>query len=112
VVDRRLRCVVVLLVLAWVFHLHRWVPAALVVTFVAWVLLHKRLEAGLGERLARRWRGTWPYGSSILIALAGVSAAAFVLADAPVLMKVMPVAIAVAALSIVSSTFVLKGARR
>ena len=30
-------------------------PAFLVVTFVAWVILHHRLEAGLGDVLRRRW---------------------------------------------------------
>jgi len=101
----------VLLVFAWVFHLHRWVPAALVVAFVSWVLLHTRLEAGLGARIARRWGGPWPYGASILIALGAASTVAFVLAESPVFAKVMPVAIAVTALSIVSCSLVLKGIR-
>ena len=90
-----------LLVLAWVFWLHRWGPAFLVVTFVAWVILHHRLEAGLGEALRRRWRRAWPPRSPVLIALLVASALAFVLCDAPTTAKVLPVALDVFALSMI-----------
>ena len=91
----------VLLVLAWAFWLHRWVPALLVVGFVAWVILHKRLEAGLGEALDRRWRRAWPPGSLVLIALLSASTLAFVLHDAPATAKILPVGLDVFALSLV-----------
>ena len=87
-----------LLVFAWVFWLHRWGPAFLVVTFVAWMILHNRLEAGLGEALRRQWRRAWPPGPLALIALILASALAFVLGDAPATAKVLPVALAVLAL--------------
>jgi hypothetical protein len=91
----------VLLVLAWVFWLHRWAPALLVVTFVVWVILHNRLEAGLGEVLHRQWRRAWPPGPLVLIALLVASTLAFVLHDAPAIAKILPVGLDVLALSVV-----------
>ena len=88
-------------VIAWVFWLHRWVPAFLVVTFVAWVILHHRIEAGLGEVLRRRWRRAWPPRLPVLIALLVASALTFVLHDAPPTAKVLPVALDVLALSMI-----------
>lgn len=89
----------VLLVFAWMFWLHHWVPALLLVTFVAWVILHNRLEAGLGEALDRRWRRVWPLHPVVLIALLGASTLTFVLHDGPVTAKILPVGLNVLALS-------------
>ena len=90
-----------LFVLAWVFWLLRWGPAFLVVTFVAWLILHRRIEAGLGDVLRRQWRRAWPPGLPVLIALLVASALTFVLYDAPTTAKVLPVALDVLALSMV-----------
>jgi hypothetical protein len=90
----------VLLVFAWAFWLNRWAPALLVVGFVAWVILHHRLEAGLGEVLQRRWRRAWPPRPVVLIALLVASALAFVLPDAPAITKILPVGLDALALSI------------
>ena len=87
--------------LAWGLWLHRWAPALLVITFVVWVILHNRLEAGLGETFHRRWRRAWPPGPVILIALLFASALAFVVADAPPKAKIVPVGLDVLALSVV-----------
>jgi len=91
----------VLLAFAWAFWLHRWVPALLVVGFVAWVILHHRLEAGLGEMLQRRWRRVWPPGPVVSIALLLASALAFVLPVAPATAKILPVGLDVLALSMI-----------
>lgn len=91
----------VLLAFAWVFWLHRWAPALLVVTFVVWVILHNRLEAGLGEVLHRQWRRVWPPGRLVLIALLLASTLAFVFYDAPATVKILPVGLDVLALSMV-----------
>lgn len=91
----------VLLGVAWVFWFHRWVPALLVATFVVWVILHNRLEAGLGEVLHRQWRRAWPPGRSVLIALLLASTLAFALYDAPATVKILPVGLAVLALSMI-----------
>lgn len=99
--SQRRRIGGVLLVLAWALWLHRWGPAFLVVTFVAWVIFHNRLEAGLGEVLHRRWRRAWPPGPVILSALLVASALAFVLPDAPAKAKIVPVGLVVLALSVI-----------
>ena len=91
----------ILLGLAWVFWLHRWVPAMLVVAGVVWAILHKRIEAGLGESLRRRWRRAWPPRPSVLIALLIVSTLALVFQEAPAMMKILPVALSVLALSVI-----------
>ena len=91
----------VLLAFAWVFWFHRWVPALLVAAFVVWVILHNRLEAGLGEVLTRQWRRAWPPGRLVLIALLLASTLAFVLDDAPATVKILPVGLDVLALSMI-----------
>jgi len=90
----------VLLVAAWALWVHRWVPALLVVTFVVWVILHNRLEAGLGDGLRRRWRRAWPPAPWVLIALLVASALAFGLPDAPGQARIMPLGLDVLALSV------------
>ena len=90
-----------LLVFAWVLWLHRWMPAVLVVTFVAWVILHHRLEAGLGEVLHRQWRRAWPPGPLALIALLFASMLAFLLQDAPAKARFLPVGLDLLALSLI-----------
>ena len=91
----------VLFVVGWAFWLNRWVPLLLVATFLAWVILHHRLEAGLGDVLHRRWRRAWPPGPVVLAALLVASILAFVLLDAPVKAKIMPVGLDVLALSLI-----------
>jgi hypothetical protein len=97
--SQRGRAAGVLLVVAWVLWFHRWVPAMLVVTFGVWVILHHRLEGGLGEVLRRRWRRAWPPAPWVLIALLVASALAFGLPDAPRKAKIMPLGLDVFALS-------------
>lgn len=99
--ERGRRAAGVLLGFAWVFWLHRWVPGLLLVTFVAWVVLHNRLEAGLGEVLHRQWRRAWPPHPVVLIALLCASALAFVLHDGPATAKILPIGLNVLALSTV-----------
>ena len=99
--SQRRRTAAILLVLAWGLWLHRWAPALLVITFVVWMILHNRLEAGLGEAFHRRWRHAWPPGPVILIALLFASALAFVVADAPPKAKIVPVGLDVLALSVI-----------
>lgn len=97
--HRGRRVAAVLLVLAWGVWLHRWAPAFLVVTFAVWVILHNRLEAGLGEVLDRQWRRAWPPHPVVLIALLCASTLTFVLHDGPATAKLLPVGLNVLALS-------------
>ncbi len=99
--DQRRPGAAVLVVLAWAFWSLHWGPALLVVTFVAWLILHKRLEAGLGDTLRRQWRRVWPPAPLVLIALLVASALAFVLVDAPATTKVVPIGLDVLAFSVI-----------
>ena len=89
----------ILLVFAWAFWLHRWVPALLVAGFVVWVLLHHRLEAAPGEAILRRWRRVWPPGPVVSSALLSATLVAFALSGAPATAKILPVGLGILALS-------------
>jgi hypothetical protein len=91
----------VLLVLAWVLTLHQWVPALFVCTFVAWVILHKRLEGDLGHRLTRWWRRAWPPASLALIPLLAASTLVFWDSGATTTAKVLPIALNLLGLSMI-----------
>ena len=73
----------------------------LVVGFVVWVILHHRLEAGLGEVLQRRWRGARPLGPVVLLALLLASGLVFGLSAAPAMLKSLPLGLDVLALSMI-----------
>ncbi|MBI3636724.1 MAG: hypothetical protein HY216_11040 [Candidatus Rokubacteria bacterium] len=88
-----------LLMLAWVLTLHEWIPAVLVVAFAIWFFLHKRLEAGGGDTIARRWREAWPPGAIVLVLLLGLSALAFATAGRSRLAMVLPLGLTALALS-------------
>ena len=90
----------VLFVLAWIFWFHRWAPAAAVVVLVLWVVLHHRLEAGLADVLSARWRRAWR-SQLLAIALLTASALVFALADAAVETRILPIALDVAAISMI-----------
>ena len=98
--KRGRRAAGVLFVAGWAFWLHRWVPTLLVVTFVAWLILHHRLEAGLGDVLLRRWRRAWPPAPVVLIPLLFASTLAFVLLDAPVKARILPIGLHALAFSL------------
>ena len=99
-IEGRHHAASVLFVLAWTFWFHRWVPAAAVVAFVVWVILHHRLEAGLANVLAVRWRRAWR-SHLLAITLLAASALVFTLADAAVETKVLPIALDAVALSVI-----------
>ncbi len=97
--DRRRA--VVLLILTVVLWFHAWLPAFLVVAFVVWALLHKRLEGDLGQALLPLWRRVWPPAPLVLVPLLVAATMAYWVADQPVLRKVMPLTLNLFALSIV-----------
>ena len=98
--ERRHHVASVLFVLAWLFWFHRWAPAAAVVTLVLWVILHHRLEAGLADVLSARWRRAWR-SQLLAIALLTASALVFALADAALETRILPIALDVAAISMI-----------
>jgi hypothetical protein len=91
----------VLLILAVVLWFHAWFPALLVVAFVVWVLLHKRLEGDLGQDLLPRWRRVWPPAPLVLVPLLVAATMAYWVSDQPVLRKVMPLTLNLFALSMI-----------
>jgi hypothetical protein len=54
--EQARRRAAVLLILTVVLWFHAWFPALLVVAFVVWVLLHKRLQGNLRQVLLPLWR--------------------------------------------------------
>lgn len=99
---QRRRRATVLLIVASVLWWHRWVPALLVAGFVSWVILHKWLEGDLGEVLARGWRRAWPPRAVALIPLLLGGTLAYWVSDEPTTPKVLPIALNMLALSIIS----------
>lgn len=98
--DRRRRHAATLLLVTAVLWLHQWLPALLVAAWVSWLILHKRLEGGLGEALVRFWRRSWPPGPLALIPLLAANALAYWV-YAPMPGRVLPIALNLLGLSIV-----------
>jgi hypothetical protein len=94
-VGARRRGAAVLIVLGWTAWLHYWVPAALLLGLVAWLVLHRH-----GDVVRRRWQRAWPPGPRVLAALLGAGMLTFLAYDAPPVTKVMPIALHVLALSV------------
>jgi hypothetical protein len=83
----------VLVILAAALWWHRWVPALIVVAFVAWVSLHTWLEAEGGARGRRAWRHVWPPATIVLVVLIAAGTALYCASSHPVEAKIMPVAL-------------------
>jgi hypothetical protein len=92
----------VLLIVAAVLWWHRWIPALLVAGFVSWVILHRRLEGDLGEALGRVWRRAWPPGTAVLVLLLSSGTLAYWFSDELITPKVLPIALNMFALSLIS----------
>jgi hypothetical protein len=97
--ERRRRHAAVLLLVTAVLWLHQWLPAILVGVWVAWLILHKRLEGSFGDTLIRLWRRAWPPPAWVLAPLLAVNALAYWF-YAPDPAKLLLVALNVLALSI------------
>jgi hypothetical protein len=98
--DRRRRYAASLLLITSVLWLHEWLPALLVAAWVAWLVLHARLEGDLGTTLVRLWRRAWPPGSVVLTLLLAANALLYWL-YAPIPGKIMPIALNLLGLSMV-----------
>jgi hypothetical protein len=81
------------LVLAWALMLHQWVPAALLAAFVAWAVLHKRMDGGAGVFVRRPWRRAWPPPALPLIVALVASAFWFWRSEVALTAKVLPLAL-------------------
>lgn len=93
--DARRRGATVLIVLAWTAWLHYWVPAAMLLGLVAWLVLHRQ-----GDVVRRGWQAAWPPGARAIAALLGAGMLTFLAYDAPPVTKVLPIGLHVLALSV------------
>src|SRR2546425_421798 len=75
-----------------------WMPALLVLAFVAWLIVHKRLEAAYGDDLRRVRQRFWPPASIVLIALIVAGTAAYGVSSRALEAKMLPIALNVVAL--------------
>lgn len=98
--SRHQRHAATLLLVTSVLWLHEWLAAVLVVGWVAWLILHRRLEGALGDTLVRLWRRGWPPGPVVLVLLLAANAVLYWV-YAPVPGKIMPIALNVLGLSLV-----------
>jgi len=98
--DQRRRFAAALLLITSVLWLHEWLAALLVAGWVAWLILHRRLEGALGETLVRLWRRTWPPPTAVLIPLLGANALLYWV-YAPIPGKIMPIALNLLGLAVV-----------
>lgn len=91
----------VLLIITSVLWLHQWFPALMVVGFVVWLVIHRRLEGDLGDRLLRLWQRRWPLPAMVLVPLLIGGAVAYAIADQPLRTKLVPIALNLLGLSMV-----------
>jgi hypothetical protein len=92
----------VLLIITSVLWLHQWAPVIFVVGFVAWIVLHKRLEGERGHRLAAFWRRGWPPPTAALVPLLVAGTLAYWIVDVPLEATMVPIAVNVLALSLLA----------
>ncbi len=98
--NRHQRRAAALLLVTSVLWLHEWLAALLVIGWVAWLVLHQRLEGALGDTLVRLWRRAWPPGPVVLVLLLAANALLYWV-YAPIPAKIMPIALNVLGVSIV-----------
>ena len=91
----RRRGAAVLIVLAWTAWLHYWVPAAMLLGLVAWLILHRQ-----GDVVRRGWQAAWPPGARVLVALLGAGILTFLAYDAPPVTRFLPIGLHALALSV------------
>jgi hypothetical protein len=91
--EGRRRGAAVLLAFAWALWLHPWVPALLVGGGLAWIILHKRVEAQPDGALVRVWRRVWPPETLVLIPALLASTFVFWSSNVRPVAKVLPIAL-------------------
>lgn len=91
----------VLLIITSALWLHQWFPALMVAGFLAWLVVHQRLEGALGDRLLALWQRRWPLPAVVLVPLLVVGALAYAIADQPLRTKLVPIGLNLLGLSMV-----------
>jgi hypothetical protein len=92
----------VLVILAAALSWHVWVPALIVVVFLAWVAIHRRFEGPHGDRLARRWHQVWPPPAALTAVVALAGAVAYAASTASLEVKTLPIALNVLAIGVIA----------
>jgi len=87
-------CVIFAAVLWWL----EWMPALLVLAFVAWLIVHTRFEGEYGDDLRRARQRLWPPASIVLIALIVAGTAVYGMSNRAPIAKMLPIALNVIAL--------------
>ena len=75
-----------------------WMPALLVVAFVAWLIVHKRFDGEYADDLRRARQRFWPPASIVLIALIVAGTAVYYASYRALAAKMLPIALNVVAL--------------
>ena len=75
-----------------------WMPALLVLAFVAWLIVHTRFEGEYGDDLRRARQRFWPPASIVLIALIVAGTAVYYASNRTLEAKMLPIALNVVAL--------------
>ena len=86
------RFAAVLVILAAVLWWHRWMPAVVVLAFVAWVVFHTWLESERGAGRQRAWRSAWPPASGVLLVVVVAGTALYAGSNAALEAKILPIA--------------------
>ena len=91
----------VLVILAAAFWWHEWMPAVIVVAFVAWALLHRRYQGVRRDDFMRFRRRVWPPAPLVLVALIVAGTAVYVTSTVSVEARVLPIALNVVAVGMI-----------
>jgi hypothetical protein len=91
-----------LVIFAAALSWHVWVPALIVVVFVAWVIVHRRFEGPNGDHLARRWDRMWPPPALLTAVVALAGAVAYAASTASLEVKTLPIALNVLAIGTIA----------
>ena len=91
----------VLVILAAAFWWHEWMPAAAVVAFVVWALLHRRYQGIRREGFMRLRRRLWPPAPLVLAVLIVGSLVMYVTSTLALEVRVLPIALNVLAAGLI-----------
>jgi hypothetical protein len=87
----------VLVISAAVLWWHEWMPALIVVAFLAWALLHRRYQGSRREAFMRVRSRVWPPPTLVLVALIVAGTAVYGLSRISMEARILPIALNVVA---------------
>jgi hypothetical protein len=90
----------VLVMLAAALWWHAWMPALILVAFVAWAVLHTRFQGARREGFMRLRQRVWPPATVVLVALIVAGTAVYGSSSDSIEARVLPIALNAVALLI------------